>query len=50
MGCCNSVNLIAEVAEDHIHTDKTTCNIKEPQRKYRLGTFSNRYIGWVEGA
>ena len=25
------------IAEDHIHTD-ITCNIEEPQQKYRMGT------------
>ena len=24
------------IAEDHIHTDTPTCNIEEPQQKYRL--------------
>ena len=24
-------------AEDHIHMDITTCNLEEPQQKYRLG-------------
>ena len=32
------------IAEDHIHKD-ITCNIDEPQQKYRLGTVSNRFIG-----
>ena len=29
---------------DHIHKD-ITCNIEEPQQKYRLGTVSNRLLG-----
>ena len=33
-------------AEDHIHTD-ITCNIEEPQQKYRLRTVSNRLDGRV---
>ena len=32
------------IVEDHIHTD-ITCNIEEPQQKYRLGTDSNRLLG-----
>ena len=32
------------IAKDHIHTDITTCNIEEPQQKYRLGTVSNRLL------
>ena len=24
------------IAENHLHTDITTCNIEEPQQKYRL--------------
>ena len=35
---------IDHIAEDHIHTD-ITCNIEEPQQKYRLGTVSNRLLG-----
>ena len=34
---------IDHIAEDHIHTD-ITCNIEEPQQKYRLGTCSNRLL------
>ena len=37
-------NLTNHIAEDHIHTDKT-CNIEEPQQKYRLGTVGNRLPG-----
>ena len=37
MGNCYSAHYIAE---DHIHTD-ITCNIGEPQQKYRLRTVSN---------
>ena len=32
-------------AEDHIHTDITTCNIEEPQQKNPIGTVSNRSVG-----
>ena len=32
------------IAKDHIHTD-ITCNTREPQQKYRLGTVSNRLLG-----
>ena len=32
------------IAEDHIYTDITTCNIEEPQQKYRLETVSNRLL------
>ena len=42
MGSCNSGDYIAE---DHIHMDITTCNIKEPQQKYRLGMVSNIILG-----
>ena len=38
MGNCYSAD---DIAEDHIHTD-ITCNIEEPQQKYRLGTVRNR--------
>ena len=41
MGSCNSGDQIAEV---HTYTDITTCNIEEPQQKYRLGTVSNRLL------
>ena len=35
----------AHIAEDHIDPHKT-CNIEEPQQKYRLGTVSfNRLVG-----
>ena len=33
------------IAEDHILTDIATCNIEEPQQKYRLGTVSNKLLG-----
>ena len=36
------------IAEDNIHTD-ITCNIEEPQQKYRLGTASNRLLRWEGG-
>ena len=35
--------LVDHTAEDHIHTD-ITCNIEEPQQKYRLGSVSNRKL------
>ena len=41
MGNCYSVD---HIAEDHIHKD-ITCNIKESQQKYRLGTVSNKLLG-----
>ena len=41
MANCNSIDHIAEY---HIHTD-LTCNIEEPQLKYRLGTVSNTLMG-----
>ena len=41
MGNCYSID---HIAEDHIHTD-ITCNIEEPQQKYRIGTVSNRLLG-----
>ena len=41
MGC---YNLGDHIAEDYIHTDKTTCNYEEPQQKYRLGTVSYRLL------
>ena len=44
MGSCYSGDYIAE---DHIHTDITICNIKEPQHKCHLGTVSNRLLGGV---
>ena len=34
------------IAGDLIQTDKTTCDIEEPQQKYRLGTVNNRLL-WV---
>ena len=43
MGRCYSGD---HIARDHIHTDITTCNIGEPQQKYRLGTVSNRLLAW----
>ena len=45
MGNCYSVD---NFAKDHIHTNMT-CNIEEPQQKYRLGTVSNRLLGGVGG-
>ena len=36
---------VDHIAEDDIHTDITTRNIKEPQHMYRLGTSSNRLLG-----
>ena len=42
MGSCYSGD---HIAGDHIHTGITTCNIEEPQQKYRLGTVSNRLLG-----
>ena len=41
MGNCYSAD---HIAGDHIHTD-ITCNMEEPQQKFRLGTVSNRLIG-----
>ena len=35
---------IDHTAEDYIHID-ITCNIEEPQQKYRFGTVSNRLRG-----
>ena len=37
------------IAEDHIHTDITTCINEDPQQKYRLGTVSNTILGSLEG-
>ena len=34
------------IGGDHIHTDITAYDIKEPQQKYRLGTASNRLLMW----
>ena len=36
--------LVKHIAEDHLHTVITKCNIEEPHQKYRLGTFSNRLV------
>ena len=41
MGNCYSAD---HIAEDHIHTD-ITCNIEEPQQKYRLGRSVIDYMG-----
>ena len=41
MGNCYSIDLIAI---DHMHTG-ITCNIEEPQQKYRLGTVSYKLLG-----
>ena len=38
------------IAGDHIHTDKSTCNIGEPLLKYRLGMVSNILLGRELGA
>ena len=46
MGSCYSGD---HKAEDHIHTDITTCNSKKPQQKYRLGAVSNRLLLGVVG-
>ena len=46
MGKCYSFD---HIAEDCIHTD-VTCNIEEPQQKYRLGTVSNGGGGGGGGA
>ena len=35
---------IDNIAKNHLHTD-ITCNIEEPQQKYRLGTVSKRLLG-----
>ena len=32
-------------AEDHIHTDITTCDTEESSQKYRLGTVSYGLLG-----
>ena len=34
------------IAKDHIHTD-ITCDIEEPQQKYRFGTVSNRFLNFT---
>ena len=41
MGCCYSGG---HFTENHIHTDITAYNIKKPQKKYRLGTVSKRFL------
>ena len=46
MGNCYSTDYIAE---DHIHMG-ITCNIEEPQQKYRLGMVSNRLFVGADGA
>ena len=38
MGSCYSDD---HIARDHIHANIMTCNVKEPQQKYRLGTVGN---------
>ena len=38
------------VDEDNIFTGITTCNIEEPQQKYRLDTVSYRLLGVGAGA
>ena len=40
MGYCYSID---HIAEDHIHTD-ITCNIEEPQQKYRVGVMLPKAI------
>ena len=40
MGNCYSAD---HIAEDHIHTD-ITCNIEEPQQKYRLVKAVLKYV------
>ena len=43
-------SFIQMVAEDNIHTDITTCNIEEPQKKYRLFERSVKdCCRWVAG-
>ena len=32
------------IADDNIYMDITSCNIKGPQQKNNLGTFSNRFF------
>ena len=32
------------IAGDHIHMDIALCNMKEPQKKSRIGTVSNRVL------
>ena len=46
MDSCHSGD---HIAKDHIHTYITTCNIEEPQQKYRLGTVRDRKIGGSGG-
>ena len=41
MDSCFSGDQIAKV---HMHTDIPTCNIEEPQQKYRLGKVSNKLL------
>ena len=47
MDNCNSGD---HIAEDNIHTDIATCNIKEQQQKYRLRTVRNRLRGRGRGS
>ena len=42
MSSCHSGD---HIAGDRIHTDIATCNIEEPQQKYRTGTVNNRLPG-----
>ena len=37
------------IAQDHMHTDITICNIKINQQKYRIGTVSNILLGVCGG-
>ena len=47
MGSCHSGD---HIAEDHIHTDITTCNIEEPQQKYCLRMVRNslNMFYWIQ--
>ena len=45
MGSCSSGD---HIAGDHIHTDITRCNIKEPQQKDHLGTVSSILFGCLK--
>ena len=42
MGSCY---LGDHIAGNHIYSDKSTCNIEEPQQKCRHGTVSYRFLG-----
>ena len=45
MGNCYSGDHIAKDHIHNVHTDIPTCNIEEPEQKYRLGTVSDRLLG-----